>query len=154
MISGRLIVLCGLPGSGKTRLARRLERELRAIRLCPDEWMADLTIDLWDEEARARVEALQWRLAQGWLTLGHTVVIEWGTWGRSERDALREGARAVGAAVELRFLDAPVEELFARVQVRGMEDPATTMEQMRNYDALIQRPTPEELARFDPSEDP
>lgn len=150
MSAGRLIVLCGLPGAGKTTLAKQLERELRAIRLCPDEWMAALAIDLWDEAARTRVEALQWRLALGWLVLGHVVVIEWGTWGRSERNVLREGARALRAAVELRFLDAPLEELFARVQARGMEEPPMTMAQMREYDGLIQRPTPEELALFDP----
>ena len=151
MSAGRLVVLCGLPGSGKTTLARRLELGARAIRLCPDEWMPVLGMDLWDEAARSRVEALQWRLAQGWLALGHTVVIEWGTWGRSERDTLREGARALGAAVELRFLDGALEELFARVQARAMEDPPLTMEQMREYDGLIQRPTPEEWALFDPS---
>ena len=149
MSAGRLVIVCGLPGSGKTTLARALERERRAIRLCPDEWMADLAIDLWDEEARGRVEALQWRLAQGWLALGHTVVIEWGTWGRGERDALREGTRALGAAAELRFLDAPLEVLFARVQARAMEDPPMTMAQMREYDGLIQRPTSEEMALFD-----
>ena len=75
-------MICGLPGSGKTTLARALERYVRAIRLRPDEWMADLAIDLWDEAARGRVEALQWRLAKGWLAQGHTVAIECGTWGR------------------------------------------------------------------------
>lgn len=150
MSVGRLIVVCGLPGSGKTTLAKALEQELRAIRLCPDEWMPSLGIDLWDEEARGRVEALQWRLAQNWLVLGHTIVIEWGTWGRSERDALREGARKVAADVELRFMDAPLEELFARFQVRGMEEPPMTMAQMREYDGLIERPTPEESGLFDP----
>ena len=70
--------------------------------------------------------------------------------GSMERDVLREGARALGAAAELRFLDAPLEELFARVQARGMEDPPMTMEQMRKYNTLIQRPTPEELTLYDP----
>ena len=79
MSVGRLIVVCGLPGSGKTTLVKRLEAEIGAIRLCPDEWMPILGISLWDEEARTRVEALQWRLARTWLALGHTVAIEWGT---------------------------------------------------------------------------
>ncbi len=43
------------------------------------------------------------------------LVIEWGTWAREERDVLREGASALGAGVELRFLDEPVEVLWGRV---------------------------------------
>src|SRR5206468_796243 len=60
----RAILICGLPGSGKTALARRVARELRAVRLCPDEWLTALDIDLYDEQARQRLEALQWRLAE------------------------------------------------------------------------------------------
>jgi predicted kinase len=85
----RLIIECGLPGSGKTTHAKLLEGKLRASRFSPDEWMNILAVDLYDEEMRAKIEALQWKLAQGLLTLGLTVIIEWGTWGRSERDTLR-----------------------------------------------------------------
>ena len=119
--AGRLIIVCGLPGSGKTTLARQLEIQYGGIRFCPDEWMADLGIDLFDNETRGRIEQLQWGLTQRLLKLGQVVVIEWGTWGRNERDALREGARLLGAAVELRVLDEPVEVLWQRVRTRGME---------------------------------
>ena len=61
-VSGRVILLCGLPGSGKTTEARRLVTEGGAVRMCPDEWMHALDIDLWDQPARGRVEALQWSL--------------------------------------------------------------------------------------------
>src|SRR5208282_4573232 len=90
----RLIIVCGLPGSGKTTLAKRLEATLRAIRFCPDEWMGALSLDIYDEGKRAKIEALQWKFAQSLLALGLTVILEWGTWGRSERDTLRAGARA------------------------------------------------------------
>ena len=44
---------------------------------------------------RARVESLQWSLAQDLLRAGATVIIEWGTWAREERDVLRRaGSRA------------------------------------------------------------
>ena len=49
----RLSLVCGLPGAGKTTLARALERRLRAVRLCADEWMAALALNLYDEESRA-----------------------------------------------------------------------------------------------------
>ena len=57
----RLVIVFGLPGAGKTTLARKLERHLRAIRLNADEWMEELSIDLWDEAERARIETLQWK---------------------------------------------------------------------------------------------
>ena len=79
-------------------------------------------------DGRSKIEALQWSMSQQLLKLGISVIIEWGTWGRSERDALRERAPNLGVAVELHFLDAPVEELFRRAQQRAMEDPPMTRE--------------------------
>jgi predicted kinase len=117
--SGRLIIVCGLPGSGKTTFAKCLESKLGAIRLSADAWMDALSIHLYDESARAKIEALQWELAQQLLVRGLIVIIEWGTWARSERDALRLGARALGAAVELHVLSASEDELFDRLQRRG-----------------------------------
>jgi predicted kinase len=144
-----LIIVCGLPGAGKTTHARKLEAERGAIRFCPDEWMDALSIDLYDEAARAKIEALQWALAQQLLERGLSVIIEWGTWGRSERDALREGARALGAAVELHYLAAPVDILFERVQQRGSEDPPIQRADLERWIANFQEPTTEEIALFD-----
>ncbi|HEU4945704.1 MAG TPA: AAA family ATPase [Kribbella sp.] len=33
----RLIVVCGMPGAGKTTIALRLARASPALRMCPDE---------------------------------------------------------------------------------------------------------------------
>src|ERR1700747_3294077 len=110
-----LIIVCGLPGSGKTTHARQLESDLRAVRFCADEWMDALSVDLWDENTRGKIEALQWQVAHQLLAAGVNVIIEWGTWGRSERDALRLRARELGAAVELHYLSVPVHVLFDRV---------------------------------------
>ena len=145
----RLIVICGLPGSGKTTLARGLETRMGAIRFCPDEWMDALRIDVYDEDRRARIEALQWKLTQDLLAHGLMVIIEWGTWGRSERDALRHGARALGAAVELHFVHAPEEVLLERILRRGMENPPITEEALAAWYRAFQAPTAEEMALYD-----
>ena len=145
----RLIIVCGLPGSGKTTHAKQLERKLRAIRLCPDEWMATLGINLHDTKARERIEALQWKLTQDLLTVGQTVLIEWGTWGRSERDALRVGARALGAIVELHFLDVPIDTLFERIQQRNRESPPIQRADLLLWVKTFERPSSEEMALFD-----
>src|ERR1700733_6113222 len=148
-IGPRLIVVCGLPGSGKTTLARALENRFRAVRFSPDELIDALSLNLYDEERRGKIETLQWKLGQELLALGLTVIIEWGTWGRSERDALRLRARALGAAVELHYLAAPADVLFERIQRRGMENPPIEREAMSRWFEMFQAPTPEELALFD-----
>ncbi len=131
-MSGRLVILCGLPGSGKTTVAQALE-ERRAARpglagavaapvgMSADDWMVALDVDLWDGGRRSRIEALQWDVTQRLLTLGQVVLIEWGTWARAERDVLRMRTRELGASVELRYLAAGLDVLFERVQARGME---------------------------------
>lgn len=145
----RLIIVCGLPGSGKTTHAKQLEVKLRAARFSPDEWMDALLVDIWDESMRGRIEALQWQVGQELLTLGVSVIIEWGTWGRSERDALRLRAKELGAAVELHYLSAPVDVLFDRIQRRGLENPPIKREQLALWADQFQTPTTEEFALFD-----
>jgi predicted kinase len=149
MSGPRLIIVCGLPGSGKTTLATDLESRIRAVRFSPDDWMDSLSLDLYDEKSRARIEALQWKLAQELLALGLTVIIEWGTWARSERDALRLRARALGAAVELHYVSAPVDVLFDRIQSRGRENPPIERDAVSRWFQIFEAPTPEEQALFD-----
>jgi predicted kinase len=145
----RLIVVCGLPGSGKTTHATRLEGERCAVRFSPDEWMDALSLNLYDEEIRAKIEALQWSLAQRLLARGLTVIIEWGTWARYERDTLRLGARALGAAVELHYLSAPAEVLFERIQGRARENPPVERDQLLGWIKLLEVPTTDEVELFD-----
>lgn len=147
------MLLCGLPGSGKTTVARDLVRTRDAIRLCPDDWMASLGVDLFDEAMRARIEAVQWELAQEMVQRGLTVVIEWGVWSRAERDEVRVRARDLGVRVELRFLDEPIDVLWERVRHRNETGPPGTpiisREDLVAWSTRFEPPTPDELSRFD-----
>jgi predicted kinase len=146
----RLVLLCGLPASGKTTLARELADAYDAVRLNLDEWELALGVDPFDEGFQVRLEAAFWELTQRLLVLGTSVVLEWGFWARSERDEKREAARTLGAAVELRFLDAPYEELVNRVVARHTAGGiAITESHMERYRGIFQPPTEEEMSLYD-----
>ena len=122
-----------------------------AARFCPDDWMGAAGINFWDAAAREQIESCQWQLARSFLAQGHTAIIEWGTWGRSERDTLRLGARALGASVELHYWDSPVDTLFERLRARKLESPRIQPDDLRKWSEGFERAAPEEIALFDAS---
>ena len=154
-----LYLTCGLPGSGKTSLAKMIEREAIALRLTGDDWMHKLYPGITTPEAetgpcRARVEGLQWEIALRAARLGYNVVVDWGVWSRAERDTCRKEARAVGAKVVLCFLDVPSEELWRRVAERNSMLPAGTFlisrADLLRWSRLFETPTADEMALYDP----
>ena len=86
------------------------------------------------------------------------VVEECEVWQRWERDLRRALARANDIAVELHFLDAPIEELTARMAARNHGLPQGTpcidagLVALRN--GRIQRPDADQLALFDAPSEP
>jgi predicted kinase len=144
-----LFIVCGLPGSGKTTLAKRIEREQSALRLAPDEWMARIVGDGYDEAKRETVEAVQWEIAARALSLGVNVVLESGFWSRRERDDVRSRAAALGADAKLHFLDVSREELSRRLALRNAALPPDTFHvddvQVDLWLSRFEPPTPDEL---------
>ena len=147
-----LVLMCGLPASGKTTFGRKLAKESGAIRFCPDEWIADLGIDFFNEEARAKLETRLWSLGQEFLQLGHSVILENGFWSSAERDELRQHAVKLGVDSEIHFFDAPFEELMRRLEIRnesgGHGTVPLTRTRMEDYVKLFQAPDTTELALF------
>ena len=148
-----LLLTCGLPGSGKTTLAKRLERERDALRLTPDEWIARLYGPKLTPPAldwcRDPGEAIQWELAERALRLGVNVILDFGFWSRSEREEFRARAAALGAGSEVHFLDVPRAELSSRIAARNVEPPPgafrVTEVQLDAWWKVFEPPTEDEL---------
>ncbi len=152
--STRLVLICGLPASGKSTLARRLAPAIPAVRLDKDQWVTALGGDVWDPDLRDRVERQLWALTRELLARGQSVILEWGHWARAERDEKRLGARALGVGVELHYIHAPLEVLLERSDRRTAAGEWTaspiTRGHFEEWAAVFQAPDDEELCLFDP----
>jgi predicted kinase len=153
-----LFLICGLPGAGKTTLARQLEQTHRALRLCPDEWIAQILADPHDiaelDRLRSPVESLQWDLAKRALALGVNVVLEFGFWSREERVHFRTEAESLGAQVELHYLNVGLNELWERLSRRNFNLPPGTFvvsrENLELWAKSFEPPTDDELPFLTP----
>jgi predicted kinase len=146
-----LLVVVGLPGSGKTTLARTLASRHGAVRLNPDEWMIDLGVGLFDEQFRGRLEQRMISLATDLLAHTGRVIIEFGSWSRRERDQLLMLGRAAGAQVELHVLEPDVEELWRRLSTRNVQPGETPIDRLtlESFQALWESPDESELSSYD-----
>jgi len=148
--AARLYLVCGLPGAGKTTRAQKIVDATRALPLSADEWVLGLGRSLVDFEFRVRLQDCLLVHAGELLRRKLSVVIEFGSWHREERERIREVAAREGAPSELHFVNAPLDELVRRVRARGgphAEALATTV-LLKDY-GKFEEPTPAEIARFD-----
>ena len=148
-----LIAFCGLPGSGKTSIAKEVEKTRGAVRINTDEWVAALGADFFDDAFRAK---LQIRLYEHGITLlqrGQSIIVEDGLWTRDERDSYREVAHKLGATIELHYFDVDIDELWRRLEARnavGAHDTVPiTKELLKTCWLRFQRPDGAELGLFD-----
>ena len=150
-----LHLMVGLPCSGKTTLAQKLEQDLAALRLTLDEWHIHLfgqDADEPEHDARHRlIEAILWKIASRALELGTNVILDYGFWAREEREDYRLRAKQLGASSEVHYLDVPEDELLRRLEKRNsrpsQESFLISEEAMKPWIAFFQKPTLDELAR-------
>src|SRR4051794_20822030 len=122
----------GLPGVGKTTLARELERANGALRLTPDEWMAPLFGSGMAGGERDILEGRLW-VAHQLLRADVSVTLDFGCWSAEEQRALRAIADLSGADFELHYLRLPEDERRRRAEARWRECPQESFQMTIEY---------------------
>ncbi|MCL2401482.1 MAG: ATP-binding protein [Oscillospiraceae bacterium] len=118
-----LHLMVGLPCSGKTTYARQLAADTGALLLTLDVWHLKLFgDDVGDERHDERhrcIEHIMWDVAKHVLKIGGDVILDYGCWGRGERDDYRNKAKTLGADFKMHYMDVPHAELYRRLEHRN-----------------------------------
>ncbi|MEV5721953.1 ATP-binding protein [Amycolatopsis mediterranei] len=153
-----LFLTVGLPASGKTSAARRIEIERNALRVTKDEWVKALYGHENPPSASDVIEGRLIEIGLRVLELGGDVVIDYGLWSRDERSALRQAAADRDAGVEMHYFAVSPAEQRRRLDQRQAGEPDTTWpmsgEELAEWAGIIQIPTRGELDGSEPIDDP
>lgn len=150
-----LHLMIGLPCSGKTTYARKLAIEENALLLTPDEWQRKLFgLTIYSPESNHgvihdNIEKIMWEVASRILTLGVSVILDFGCWTRAERDDFRNRAKELKVDFKLHYMNVPKEELIRRLERRNKSDDVFFIidpEYIEKWNLIFEAPTDDELA--------
>ncbi len=153
---GRLVLMCGLSGSGKSYVAERLVSQLRAVRLRSDvarkhllglasEARSDSEIDsgLYDPVHTDRVFAWLEECASSLLISGEHVIVDATFIEHARRQRMLDRAAAQGSQACILYCHAPLDVLRARIRARqdaGVDASEATLAVLEQQRSRLQAP--------------
>jgi predicted kinase len=139
-------LICGFMGFGKTTLAKKLAEETGAVRLTPDEIMAErYGRNLPEPEFRQKwkeIDADIWRWTAEYVRKGRDVILDYGFWTRESRREACEKAEKTGASVVFHQLVCDMETARQRVLKRTKENPRELFIDGNCFDLFAAQYTP------------
>ncbi len=148
-----IILFCGLPGSGKTTVAKALEARGRGIRICTDDWQDDLGANNISRDFHSKLQKRLYAHTLELLNHGQSVILEDGLWMKPERDEKLADAKNAGASTELHYFDLDLDEIWSRLESRHQNLPRGAVhisrEDLEKCYKLFEKPDSAELASFD-----
>jgi len=124
-----LHLMVGLPCSGKTTTAKKLEKEYNALLLTTDKWHIKLfgneaiEIEKDHDKKHERVEEMLWEIAKRVLILGVDVILDFGFWGKAERIYFKDKSKELGIKFKIHYMNIEKDELYKRLDERNKELP-------------------------------
>lgn len=148
-----LHLMIGLPCSGKTTYAKELAVREKALLLTPDVWQLKLFGQdfpgPYHDKRHSDIESIMWDVAKCVLSLGASVILDFGCWARVERDDFRNRAGSLGVAFKLHYMDVPHAELYRRLEERNQHLPEGAFmipkAEMDRFITIFQPPAADEL---------
>ena len=146
-------VICGFIGAGKTTFARKLEKEIGAIRITKDEWVikifgnkitSDKNFEVYDKNITELATDIAFKI----LKSGKDVILDEGFWVKSQRDDIKKKIIDIGAQPIFYYVECAIEKMRERVITRSKNPPTDSFEineeMFNNYLKYWEPPTKEE----------
>lgn len=135
----KLAIMCGLPRSGKTTLAKDLKRE-GWIRVCPNDLRRELHGQPFVKEAESVVWEVARTRAHALLQANHMVLIDATILTKKSRSSWRKLAKEFGVSLDIYL----VETLFEVCLERNTGTGAVPEDVLHRMHETYQRPTEDE----------
>ena len=137
-------LMCGFIGFGKTTIAKRLEKELPAVRFTHDEIMLEhygrnpedfqTKYKLVDEYIREQAKQA--------ILQGQNIIMDYGFWNRANRKEYWEWAKTLTLDVVFEAVECDVELAKKRALKRSVENPQELFIDEACFDALLKKYEP------------